>query len=60
MSWFDPSVLWQKLLAHQGREAAYIFVGIVAWIVWRLLWRRVLIILRFSTSRRRALNAVAR
>jgi cellulose biosynthesis protein BcsQ len=60
MDWIDPSAVFPRLLEHHSREIAYFFVGIVAWIMWRILWRRILIIWRFFTSRSRALKAVAR
>lgn len=60
MEWVDVSALFRGLLEHHGRELAYFFLGVVAWIAWRLLWRRILIVWQFFTSRRRALNAVAR
>jgi len=60
MGWVDlPSVLhW--ILEHRGREIAVAVAGIIVWIAARLVWRRLLIIWHFFTSRRRALNAVAR
>ncbi len=60
MEWVDLPALFRGLLHHHGRELAYGVGGIAVWIVWRLLWRRILIIWRFFTSRSRALNAVAR
>jgi chromosome partitioning protein len=58
------SVLFQSIsaniLGNYITELACFFVFIIAWIVWRLLWRQILIIWQFFTSRRRALNAVAR
>lgn len=60
MGWPDLSALFGSLVEHHGREFAYGFGGIGVWILWRLLWRRLLIIWRFFTSRSRALAAVAR
>ena len=60
MEWLDLPSLSQWFVEHRGREIAVGLVGIFLWIVARLIWRRILIAWRFFTSRRRALNAVAR
>jgi hypothetical protein len=60
MEWIDLSTLLRSILEHHGREIAYFFLGVVAWIIWRLAWRQLLVVWQFLRSRRRALKAVAR
>lgn len=60
MQWTDLFPIFQRLLERHGGEVAYGLAGVAVWIAARLVWRRLLIIWQFFTSRRRALNAVAR
>jgi Mrp family chromosome partitioning ATPase len=60
MHWTDLLPIFQRLLEHHGGEIAYGLAGVAIWIAVRLAWRRLMIIWQFFTSRRRALDAVAR
>jgi chromosome partitioning protein len=60
MASIDLSSWFRWILEHRGREIVVAVGGILVWIAARIAWRQFLIFWDFLTSRRRALNAVAR
>src|SRR5215469_12595994 len=60
MEWIDLSALQRWLFDYPGKEVGVAALTLIGYALVRLVWRQLLIVWSFFTSRTRALNAVAR